>query len=171
MSKHKKWCQNRHPDVMHHIYNPSCKTTLPSPGRVHGNSGWVCKKAAFSLQIVRWFLSEIFHFRPCSIGSVQNTWWHHIPFFSASRCTNPCISINAIIIPTPNNYAYFKQFDWLEKMFYILINSLSRNLGTIFLPPTPNLYKHVSKNKILITKLELHVYGMNVSDSHGLHNQ
>ena len=26
------------------VLHPSCKTTFPSPGRVHGNSGRVCKK-------------------------------------------------------------------------------------------------------------------------------
>ena len=27
------------------VLHPSCKSTFPSPGRVHGNSGRVCKKA------------------------------------------------------------------------------------------------------------------------------
>ena len=33
--------QNHHPDVMH--LTPPCKTTFPSSGRVHRNSGQVCK--------------------------------------------------------------------------------------------------------------------------------
>ena len=37
------------------------------------------------------------------------------------------------IIPTPHQYAYFAQFDWLEKKFYTSIYAMSRNLGTIFL--------------------------------------
>ena len=37
--------QNRHPDVMHESQlTPPCKTTFPSPDRLHGNSGRVCKK-------------------------------------------------------------------------------------------------------------------------------
>ena len=43
------------------------------------------------------------------------------------------------LIPTPHHYAYFAQFDWLDKKFYNLINSMSRNLGTIFLPPGPKM--------------------------------
>ena len=34
--------QNRH--ARESSYNPSCKTTFPSTGRVHGNSSRVCKK-------------------------------------------------------------------------------------------------------------------------------
>ena len=59
------------------------------------------------------------------------------------------------IIPTPHHYAYFAQFDWLEKTLYTSINSMSSNLGTIFLPPAPKMYNNVDKNTILITKLEL----------------
>ena len=41
MSKH----QNYHPDIMHEsCLTPLCKMTFPSPGRVLGNSGRVCKK-------------------------------------------------------------------------------------------------------------------------------
>ena len=39
------------------------------------------------------------------------------------------------------------------------INFMSRNLGTIFIPPVPKMCNNVSKNKILMTKLELS--GMN----------
>ena len=35
------------------------------------------------------------------------------------------------IIPT-HHYAYFTQFDWLEKKFYTLINFKSRNLKSFF---------------------------------------
>ena len=38
MSKSSYW---RHARVVLH---PSCKTTFPSPGRVHGNCSWVCQK-------------------------------------------------------------------------------------------------------------------------------
>ena len=55
----------------------------------------------------------------------------------------PCV-----IIPTPHHDAYFAQFDWLEKKFYILINSMSRNLGTTFLPPAPKMYNKIDKNKL-----------------------
>ena len=57
------------------------------------------------------------------------------------------------IIPTPHHFAYFKHFE--EKKFYISINSICRNLGTIFLPPAPEMYNNVDKNMILMTKLEL----------------
>ena len=41
-------------------------------------------------------------------------------------------------------------------MFYTSINSMSMNLGTIFLPPAAKMYNndHVNKNKILMIKLE-----------------
>ena len=36
--------QNYHTDVMHESrLTPPCKTTKPSPGRVHGNPGRMCK--------------------------------------------------------------------------------------------------------------------------------
>ena len=47
------------------------------------------------------------------------------------------IKLYSNIIPTPHHYTYFEQFDWLEKKFYTSINSISRNLGTIFLLPAP----------------------------------
>ena len=55
-------------------------------------------------------------------------------------------STDSDIIPTPHHYAYFMQFDLLEKKFYTSINSMSRNLGTIFLPLTPKMYNNVDKN-------------------------
>ena len=58
------------------------------------------------------------------------------------------------IIPTPHHYTYFEQFDWLEKKFYTSINSMSKNLGTIFLPPAPKMCNNVDKNKVLMTELE-----------------
>ena len=60
-----------------------------------------------------------------------------------------------VIIPTPHHYAYFAQFDWLEKKFYTSINSMSKNLGTIFHPLAPEIRNNVGKNKIFMTKLEL----------------
>ena len=59
------------------------------------------------------------------------------------------------IIPAPHRYVYFEQFDWLEKRFYTSISSMSRNLETVFLPPSPKMYNNVDKNTILMTKLEL----------------
>ena len=29
------------------VLHPLCKTTFPSPGRFHGNSGWECKKIIY----------------------------------------------------------------------------------------------------------------------------
>ena len=63
-----------------------------------------------------------------------------------------CQQGNMFIILTPQHYAYFEQFDWLEKKFYTSINSISRNLGTIFLQPAPKMCNTVDKNKILTTK-------------------
>ena len=41
-----KWHQNHHTDIMHKNHlTPLCKTIFPSPGRVLGNSGRVCKKS------------------------------------------------------------------------------------------------------------------------------
>ena len=59
------------------------------------------------------------------------------------------------IIRTPHRYAYFEQLDWLEKKFYTSINSMSRNLGTIFLVPAPKIFNNVDKNMILMLKLEV----------------
>ena len=52
--KHDVKRQNRHTDVMHESrLAPPCKTTLPSPGRAHGNPGGVCKKTfVFPFQFV-----------------------------------------------------------------------------------------------------------------------
>ena len=58
------------------------------------------------------------------------------------------------IIPIPHQYAYFEQFDWLEKRFHSLINSMSMNLGTSFLLLASNMYNNVDKNKILMEHLE-----------------
>ena len=58
-------------------------------------------------------------------------------------------------IPTPHHSVYFAQFDWLEKKFYTSINSMSRNLGTIFLPPAHRMYNSVDKNTTRMTRLEL----------------
>ena len=60
-----------------------------------------------------------------------------------------------VIIPTPHHNAYFAQFNWLEKKFSTSINSMSRNLGAVFLPLDPEIRNNVDKNKILMTKLEL----------------
>ena len=65
------------------------------------------------------------------------------------------IGKNKAIFATPHDYAYFKQFDWLEKKFYTSINSMSRNLGTIFLPLAPKVGNNGYKSKLLMTKLEL----------------
>ena len=50
------------------------------------------------------------------------------------------------IIQTRHHYAYFAQFDWLEKKFYTSINSMSKNLRTIFLPLAPEICS-VDKNR------------------------
>ena len=65
------------------------------------------------------------------------------------------VFFHTYIIPTPRHYAYFVQYDWLEKKFYTSINSMSSNLGTIFLLPAPKMYNYVDNNMILMTKLKL----------------
>ena len=51
-----------------------------------------------------------------------------------------CIATNCFyILPTLRCYAYFVQFVCLWKMFCTSINSKSRNVGTNFLPPAPNI--------------------------------
>ena len=68
--------------------------------------------------------------------------------------TTPCIKDDySFIIPAPHHYAYFVQFDLLEKKFYTSINSMSRNLGTIFFPPVPKMCNDVDKNKIFYDKI------------------
>ena len=47
-----------------------------------------------------------------------------------------------------------KLIGW-RKRFYTSINSMSRNLGTIFLPPAPKMCNDVDKNKILMTNFDL----------------
>ena len=72
---------------------------------------------------------------------------------------------NPVITPTHHNYAYFKQFDWLEKCFTLnRLNSMSKSLGTIFLPAAPNMYNNVYKNKILMAKLGLYGFTQFVSN-------
>ena len=39
-------------------------------------------------------------------------------------------------------------FDWLEKKVYTSINSMSRNLETIFLPPAPKTYNNFDKKNM-----------------------
>ena len=59
-----------------------------------------------------------------------------------------------VIIPFPHHYAYFEQFDWLEKKFYTSINSTSVNLETSFLPHARNMCSNIDIDKILMTKLD-----------------
>ena len=59
---------------------------------------------------------------------------------------------------------YFAQFDWLDKKFYTSINSISRNLGTIFLLPAPKMYNNIDKkydfdDKVGIIRNELFYKG------------
>ena len=76
--------------------------------------------------------------------SVGKTWVEkELAEIKAKKHINTCI-----IIITHHHYAYFMQFDWLEKTFYTSINSISNNLGAIFLPPAPNMYNNVDKNMI-----------------------
>ena len=53
------------------------------------------------------------------------------------------------------DYICFEQFDWLKEKFYTSINSVSKNLGTIFIPPALKIHNYFDKNEILMTKLEL----------------
>ena len=60
-----------------------------------------------------------------------------------------------IINPTPHDCVRFEQFVWLQERFYTSINSVSKNLGTIFLPPALKTHNYFDKNEMLMTKLEL----------------
>ena len=53
-----------------------------------------------------------------------------------------------------HQYAYFVQFDWLEEKFYTLINSMSRNLESIFLPPALKMCNNVDKKYDVGDKLK-----------------
>ena len=59
------------------------------------------------------------------------------------------------IIPTSRDCTRFEQFDWLKETFYTSINSMSKNLGTIFLPAALKIHMYFDKNEILMIKLEL----------------
>ena len=67
----------------------------------------------------------------------------------------PRVSFQNVIIPAPQRYANFEQFDWLEKKKYTPINYISRKPLTIFLSPAPKMYNIVDRNMILMKKLEL----------------
>ena len=57
-----------------------------------------------------------------------------------------CSNINgyALIIPSPHHYAYFMQFDWLEKKFYLgwggglflykALRGCAAGIGVLFTP-------------------------------------
>ena len=51
------------------VLHPPCKTTFPSPGRIHGNSGRVCKKVGSKLFAIHLHLSDavLYGKRHCSI--------------------------------------------------------------------------------------------------------
>ena len=61
-------------------------------------------------------------------------------YFSIVRMLNLdwCLMTVALCTCTPHHYAYFTQFDRLEEKFYTSINSMRRNLETIFLHPALN---------------------------------
>ena len=54
-------------------------------------------------------------------------------------------------IPTFRDYTRFKQFHWLKEKFYTSINFVSKNLGTIFIPPALKIHNYFDKNEILMT--------------------
>ena len=92
---------------------------------------------------------------------------HIFPFFPSGPCTDQSFQtlvrtvacdLLELIIPTHHHYAYFTQFDWLEKKFYTSIHEQeSRNY---FLPPAPKLHnkcrlKYDFDDKIGIIRNEL----------------
>ena len=92
-----------------------------------------------------------------------------LPVF-ASRLCERAFTLYMYIIPTSHHYAYFEQFDWLEKTFYTSINSMSMNFGIIFLPPTPKMCNNVGKRKFLMTKAELYRFYRCVNSGESLTN-
>ena len=59
------------------------------------------------------------------------------------------------IIVTSRDCTHFEQFDWLKKKFYTSIKSVSKTLGTIFLPPVLKIHNYFGKTEFFMTKLEL----------------
>ena len=55
------------------------------------------------------------------------------------------------IIPTSHSCTRFNQFDWLKEKFYTSINPMSKNVGTIFLPPALQIHNYLDKNEIVMT--------------------
>ena len=45
------------------------------------------------------------------------------------------------------------QPDWLKEKFYTSINSVSKNLGTIFLLPALKIHNYFDRNEILMTRV------------------
>ena len=60
-----------------------------------------------------------------------------------------------MIIPTSRYCTRFEQFDWLKEKFDTSINYVSKNLGTIFLPPALKNHNYFDEYGILMAKLEL----------------
>ena len=87
---------------------------------------------------------------PCFV-TIWKVWI--IQIFSKTFCT---ISILPLINNSNSSWLCLFQAIWLAgKKFYTSANSMSRNLGTIFLPQVPKMYNNVNKNMMLMTKLEL----------------
>ena len=51
------------------------------------------------------------------------------------------------LIPTSRDCTRFEQFDWSKEKFYTSINSESKNLGTICLPPALKIHNYFNKNE------------------------
>ena len=70
-SKH----QNRYTDVLHeNLLHPSCETTFPCPGRVHGNPGRVCKKMKSWYMYIKAFYHFHLVWENCSVR--PRDWCH-----------------------------------------------------------------------------------------------
>ena len=60
---------------------------------------------------------------------------------------NISLIFNAFIIPTSRDCTRFEPFDWLKEKFYTSINSVSKNLGTIFLPLALKIHSYFETMK------------------------
>ena len=61
-------------------------------------------------------------------------------YYIVGKCDN-----HTHIIPSSHDCTGFEQFDWLKEKFYTSTNSVSKNLGTIFLPPALTIHNYFDK--------------------------
>ena len=64
-------CRQNHTDVVTRVVlHPSCRTTFPSPGWVHGNPSWVWKSKTLSVALIVQYNSPILFLSTEPVGAV-----------------------------------------------------------------------------------------------------